>query len=122
MAHEGTKAVLLKATEKRLIIDEEKKAVYTGQFDPQWNIFAIPNGGYTLGILLNCTQDFVVRRIGKQQKDLLSCSTSYFAGVSAKAPYTVEVRLLKKGRSTSIVETDILQKVSNAAMPNYNHR
>ncbi|PWN35687.1 uncharacterized protein FA14DRAFT_189626 [Meira miltonrushii] len=112
MSSTGTKAVLLRATEKKLILDEEQKAIYTGIVDPQWNVFAISNGGYTLGILLNCAQNFVVRRIGKQQKDLLSCSTSYFAGVSAKVPFTVEVRLLKKGKSTSIVETDMLQKTA----------
>lgn len=112
MSSDCSKAVLIKATEKQLIVDEEFKAVYTGNFDPQWNIFAIPNGGYTLGILLSCAQDFAKRRISKRQADLLSCNTIYFAGVVAKLPYTVEVKLLKKGRSTSIVETDILQEVS----------
>lgn len=112
MTSTNAKSILIKATERKLIVDEEQKAIYIGEIDKQWTIFAITNGGYTLGILLNCAQDFVIRRISEKQKDLLSCNASYLAGVSAKLPYTVEVRLVKKGRATSIVESDILQKTA----------
>ncbi|PWN35688.1 uncharacterized protein FA14DRAFT_189627 [Meira miltonrushii] len=109
MTSNDARATLVRATDSKLIIDEEKRATYEGNYDPTWNIGVVPNGGYTLAIVLHCAHDFVKRRIGKQQEHLFSCNATYLGKVSADLPYTVEVRLLKPGRNTSVLEADILQ-------------
>lgn len=109
MASSSTRATLIRATDSKLIIDEEKRATYEGKYDPSWNIGVVPNGGYTLAIILHCAHDFVKRRIGERQENLFSCNATYLGKVTAELPYTVEVRLLKPGRNTSVLEADILQ-------------
>lgn len=111
MTSNEKKATLVRAIETKLIADEEKKARYEGRYDSSWNIGSVPNGGYTLAIILHCAHDFVKRKIGKRQENLFSCNATYLGKVSAEIPYIVEVRLLKPGRNTSVVEADIFQSV-----------
>lgn len=111
MTSQNAKAILLRATENRLISDNEIKATYEGTYDPTWNIGVVPNGGYTLAHILRCTHDFVKRRIGKRQENLFSCNATYLGKVSAELPFTVEIRLLKPGKNTSTLEADLVQKV-----------
>lgn len=106
-----TQSVILKAIENKLKTIDDKKAIFEGELKPEWVVWNTPNGGYLVGIMLKCGQEYMVKQINKEQDNLLSCTVTYISVLSSKAPYTVEVKLIKKGKATSILEIEISQKV-----------
>lgn len=108
-------ALIISATQRQLVSESEGVARYRGRLSSQWNHGQVPNGGYSLATALHCAQDFVERKRGKENADLFLSTASYHSKVSADLPYTVEVRILKSGRGTTNVESDLLQPVSDAS-------
>lgn len=109
-------SIIIRATERQLEHEQDDRARYTGRLSAQWNIGSVPNGGYTLATALNCAQDFVKRRRGKENANLFLASASFHAKVSSETDYVVEVRMLKQGRATTNMEADLLQKVCLCAI------
>lgn len=93
-------------------------ARYTGHFASDWDIGSVPNGGYSLGTVVHCAQDFVQDVLGftgstgdSSSISLLHAGASYLVAVTSKADWHVEITLLKRGRNFVNLEGELKQRV-----------
>ncbi len=77
------------------------QGVYRAQIQPGWDIFGVSNGGYTLST--------AARAMGAEAmgRSLASVGARYLNPAAAEA-VTIEVEVLKEGRSTSTLEAKMI--------------
>lgn len=90
-------------------------ATYTGTIDTTWCIGSVPQGGYSLSLILNAVLAFMrtpevastdVRSVCHH--DPLLLSATYIQAV-AWIPFEVRIRVLKRGKSLSNIQADLYQ-------------
>jgi acyl-CoA thioesterase len=77
---------------------------FAGTVQPAWNIGANPNGGYLLAIAAQA-----LRQAVPQHPDPLSITTHYLRPGQPGQPCTVEVQVLRTGRTLSTARATLLQ-------------
>ncbi|GAK64879.1 uncharacterized protein PAN0_007c3095 [Moesziomyces antarcticus] len=92
-----------------------RSGVYRGEIDTTWCIGSVPNGGYSLSIILNAVLAFMrtpevtatnIKSIA--HNDPLLLSATYIQAVTW-TPYEVRVQVLKRGKSLSNLQADLYQ-------------
>lgn len=90
-------------------------AVYTGSIDTTWCIGSVPQGGYSLSIILNAVLAFMrtpelvstdVKSVSHQ--DPLLLSATYIQAVTW-TDFQVRIRVLKRGKSLSNLQAELWQ-------------
>lgn len=90
-------------------------STYTGSIDTTWCIGSVPQGGYSLSIILNAVLAFMrtpelrstdIKSIS--HLDPLLLSATYIQAVT-HTPYEVNIRVLKRGKSLSNLQADLYQ-------------
>ncbi|PWZ03422.1 hypothetical protein BCV70DRAFT_197634 [Testicularia cyperi] len=91
-------------------------ASYVGSIDTTWCIGSVPQGGYSLSIILNAvlafmhTPEFRSTNIkGVDHFDPLLLSAMYVQAVSWDE-FSVEVKIIKRGKSITNLQADLIQK------------
>lgn len=93
-------------------------ATYTGKIDTTWCIGSVPQGGYSLSIILNAvlafmrTPEFRATNIkGVDHFDPLLLSAMYVQAVTWE-DFSVQITILKRGKSITNLQADLVQKGS----------
>ncbi|KDN38517.1 hypothetical protein K437DRAFT_259380 [Tilletiaria anomala UBC 951] len=89
-------------------------ATYGGHsLDAEWSIGSIPQGGYSLSVILSAAMDFMRRPEQEQHEikhhDPMHISASFLVATMCLQLYTVEIKLLKKGRGLSSLQATLTQ-------------
>ncbi|KAJ3728635.1 thioesterase-like superfamily-domain-containing protein [Lentinula raphanica] len=82
--------------------------VYIGEMDPEWCIGVVPNGGYALGQIV---ESCICKQRSSHHPDPIHVTAHFLSSPSASA-FEVRVCLLKKGRSFTNLEADLIQNGS----------
>ena len=107
-------APVVEATAKTLVSSTATVAIYEGRFDTEWQVGTVPNGGYSLGTVNVCVHDFLVKQLQSTHRDLFHISSTYINATDGKIPWTVEVRVTKRGKGFTNLDAILRQKVSTA--------
>lgn len=86
-------------------------ATYAGQMVRDWDIGSVPNGGYSLGTVIFCAQQYLQNVLGSTHTSVFHAGSSYYAAVSSLIGWEVEIRVAKKGRSFTNIDAELKQKV-----------
>ncbi|EST06021.1 hypothetical protein PSEUBRA_003875 [Kalmanozyma brasiliensis GHG001] len=90
-------------------------ATYTGSIDTTWCIGSVPQGGYSLSLVLNAILAFMhtpevmetnIKSVAHH--DPLLLSATYIQAVT-HTPYEVRIRVLKRGKSLSNLQGELWQ-------------
>ncbi|KAF7353850.1 hypothetical protein MVEN_01070600 [Mycena venus] len=79
---------------------------YTGKTDPEWVVRRVPNGGYTLSLIV---QACIENQAGSEHPDPLHVSAHYLQATRT-ATFEVHLRVLKRGRSFINILADLVQR------------
>ena len=93
-----------------------RSATYTGTIDATWCIGSVPQGGYSLSIILNAVLAFMRTPEARSTNvksishlDPLVLSATYIQAVSC-IPFCVRIQVLKRGKSLSNLQADLYQE------------
>ena len=77
--------------------------VWAAEISPGWNIGTIPNGGYLMALALSAVESAVAH------PDPLTATTHFLGRVSSGEPATLEVEVLREGRTLSTACARLIQ-------------
>jgi len=106
-------APVIEATAFKLINSTSTTAKYQGQFDYEWLIGTVPNGGYSLGCINVCVHDFLRNYLRSSHTDLFHVSSTYLNATDGKQGWTLDVQVTKSGKGFTNLDANLIQKVQN---------
>lgn len=104
-------APLVEATAYKLTNSTSDGAFYEGNFDLEWLVGSVPNGGYSLGIVNICVHDYLRKQVKSTHTDLFHISSTYLNATDASVKWMTEVRVTKRGKAFTNVDAILRQKV-----------
>lgn len=104
-------APLVEATPTNLVKSTSTSATYSGSFDKEFNIGAVPNGGYSLACLNAPVLDFLTNHLKSSHKDLFHISATYLNATDPKIDWVVELQITKRGKGYTNIDANLIQKV-----------
>lgn len=104
-------APLVEATALILVSTSSDGAFYEGNFDLNWRVGSVPNGGYSLGIVNICVHDYLAKQVKSAHTDLFHISSTYLNATDVSAKWVTEVRVTKRGKAFTNVDAILRQKV-----------
>jgi hypothetical protein len=118
-------APVVEAIQRKLVKSSSTTATYQGKFDQEWLVGAVPNGGYSLGIVSSCVHDYLKNQLRSSHTDLFHVSSTYLNATDSNGGWILELQVTKAGKGFTNIDANLTQKVcasnasSNLAMNAY---
>ena len=97
----------------------DTEAVYSGRLDHEWAIGDIPQGGYSLSVLLTAIMDYMRRpehavKDSLRHPDPMHLSAAYLVATQADHPCQIHMTVMKRGKTLTTLEARLTQEASNS--------
>ncbi|KAJ7494364.1 thioesterase-like superfamily-domain-containing protein [Mycena galericulata] len=91
---------------KAIHVQRKEDNVYQGNADPEWVVGDVPNGGYTLSLIV---QSCVENQAGSAHPDPMHLTAHFLQPTRTATSFEVHLRVLKQGRSFVNILADLVQ-------------
>jgi len=99
---------LLETVKSELFSSDNDQAIYRGVVSGDWFVGAVPNGGFSLSLLLKSCMQY---QASSKHPDPINITAHFLATVHVE-PFEVRIKTIKKGRGFSTLIAELVQKVN----------
>ncbi|KAF7967604.1 hypothetical protein HWV62_33693 [Athelia sp. TMB] len=97
---------LVETVKSECVSSSGSEAVYRGVVSGDWCVGAVPNGGFSLSLLLESCMQY---QVSSKHPDPINVTAHFLATVHVE-PFEVRIKTIKKGRGFSNLLAELVQK------------